>query len=96
MSTPSTALGAALRDARGRVRQEDVAERMGVSQTYLSRLETGRIRPALRVLHQFATAAGLPPQTLAHLEALWRAEELAGLEEADEGEATPDSAGVAA
>jgi transcriptional regulator with XRE-family HTH domain len=48
----------ALRDRRG-MTQEQLAERAGVSRTYLARLETARQDPTLSMLEKLAKALGV-------------------------------------
>ncbi len=47
-----------LRDRRG-LTQEQLAEKAGVSRTYLARLETGRQDPTLSTLEKLAKALGV-------------------------------------
>lgn len=47
-----------LREAR-RIRQQDFADRVGISQGALSLLETGRMRPAPEVAQRIALALGV-------------------------------------
>lgn len=48
----------ALRERRG-LTQEQLAEKSGVSRTYLARLETGRQDPTLSTLEKLAKALGV-------------------------------------
>lgn len=54
------ALAEALIDARSKANltQQEVAERMGTSQTVIARLESGRVMPSTRTLKRFAEATG--------------------------------------
>lgn len=54
------ALANALIEARSRANmtQEDVAAKMGTTQTAIARLEGGRIMPTTRTLQRFAAATG--------------------------------------
>lgn len=69
-----TALGTAIRHAReaARLTQTDAAERAGLHNTYLNRVEHGRANLSALALHRLATAletdpqALLPPLTRAH------------------------------
>jgi transcriptional regulator with XRE-family HTH domain len=57
--TPSTAFGARLRRLRGRRSQEWLAERGGVSASYVSQLETGKRGPdgpSLEIVERLARA----------------------------------------
>ena len=42
------------------VTQEELAERVGVFRTYMSRIETGEANPTLTVIHAVADALGVP------------------------------------
>lgn len=44
--------------ARARMTQEEVARRMGTTQTVVARLESGRVKPSTRTLERFAAATG--------------------------------------
>jgi transcriptional regulator with XRE-family HTH domain len=46
------------------VTQEELAERVGVFRTYMSRVETGVANPTLTVIHAFAVALSVPVQDL--------------------------------
>jgi transcriptional regulator with XRE-family HTH domain len=48
----------AIRERRG-LTQEQLAEKSGVSRTYLARLETGRQDPTLSTLEKLAKALGV-------------------------------------
>lgn len=54
------ALAAALIDARAAadMTQEQVAERMNTSQSYIAKLEGGRISPTMKALRRYADATG--------------------------------------
>lgn len=54
------ALAAALIDARAKadMTQEQVAERMSTSQSYIAKLEGGRINPTMKALKRYADATG--------------------------------------
>lgn len=54
------ALAAALIDARAGadMTQEEVAERMSTSQSYIAKLEGGRINPTMKALKRYADATG--------------------------------------
>ena len=54
------ALAKALIDARSRsnLTQEQVAERMHTSQSYVAKLEGGRINPTMKALKRYAEATG--------------------------------------
>lgn len=54
------ALVAALIDARAKANltQEQVAERMQTSQSYVAKLEGGRINPSVKALKRYAEATG--------------------------------------
>jgi transcriptional regulator with XRE-family HTH domain len=54
---------ARLRRARG-LTQEQMAERSGFSQQYLSGLERGRRNPTVVTLHELARALGVGPREL--------------------------------
>lgn len=55
-----SALASALIEARGRANltQEEVAARMGTTQTAVARLESGRSNPSTRTLERYAKATG--------------------------------------
>lgn len=46
------------------LRQWDVARAAGVTESYLSRLETGRVEPSSELLERLAAVLGVSPQTL--------------------------------
>jgi predicted transcriptional regulator len=50
----------ALLDARARsgLTQEEIARRMGTTQSAVARLESGRSRPSMRTLERYAAATG--------------------------------------
>lgn len=54
------ALAAALIDARAKadLTQEEVARRMNTSQSYVAKLEGGRINPTIKALKRYAEATG--------------------------------------
>ena len=54
------ALASALIDARAKanMRQEQVAERMNTSQSYIAKLEGSRVSPTLKALKRYAEATG--------------------------------------
>ncbi len=54
------ALARALLQARTRagLTQEEVAARMGTTQSVIARLESGRVRPSTKTLERFAKATG--------------------------------------
>ncbi|WP_237183545.1 helix-turn-helix domain-containing protein [Roseovarius mucosus] len=54
---------ARLRNQKG-LTQEQVAERSGISQQYLSGLENGRRNPTVITLHDLAEALGVKPVDL--------------------------------
>jgi transcriptional regulator with XRE-family HTH domain len=53
----------AIRERRG-LTQEQLAEKSGVSRTYLARLETGRQDPTLSTLEKLAKALGVKVRRL--------------------------------
>lgn len=55
-----------LREARERrlLTQEELAERTGLTQTTISRLETGKARPRLRTVRRLAEALRVRPEQL--------------------------------
>ena len=44
--------------SRAKLTQADIAQRMGTTQSVISRLESGRQRPSMETLHRFASAVG--------------------------------------
>jgi transcriptional regulator with XRE-family HTH domain len=60
------ALGAEVRAARGRVRlrQVDLAERAGITQPRLSKIENGKESPTAATLVQIGLATGCEPASL--------------------------------
>ncbi len=54
------ALAEALIDARAKsnLTQAEIAERMGTSQSYVARLEGGRVSPTIKALKRYAEATG--------------------------------------
>jgi DNA-binding XRE family transcriptional regulator len=44
--------------ARARLTQAEVAERMGTTESAVSRLESGRVKPSTRTLERYAQATG--------------------------------------
>jgi transcriptional regulator with XRE-family HTH domain len=52
-----------IRDAK-QITQEELAERLNVSQSWLARIETGRETPNLRRLQQIARAVGVKVKEL--------------------------------
>lgn len=59
--TPQQQFGGRIRELRGarEVTQEELAERVGVFRTYLSRIETGLANPTLTMIHALADALGV-------------------------------------
>lgn len=64
--TPQQQFGGRVRELRGarQVTQEELAERVGVFRTYLSRIETGLANPTLTMIHALADALGVPVPAL--------------------------------
>lgn len=44
--------------AKSGLTQEQIAERMGTRQSYIARMESGRMLPSVRTLRKFAAATG--------------------------------------
>ena len=86
------ALGAALagRRVRAKLSQEEVAERLGIGQEAVSRLERGVAVPSLQRLLEFANVYGcgidefiLPTSALPDDQAVWLSKQLAALRPSD-------------
>ena len=86
------ALGAALaaRRVRAKLSQEEVAERLGIGQEAVSRLERGVVVPSLQRLFEFAHAYGcgvdefiLPTSALPTDQAVWLSKRLGALRPGD-------------
>lgn len=86
------ALGAALagRRVRAKLSQEEVAERLGIGQEAVSRLERGVAVPSLQRLLEFANVYGcgidefiLPISALPDDQAVWLSKQLAALRPSD-------------
>ena len=52
------AIGARIRGLRGKMRQQDLAPQLGVSQGQLSKVESGRMAPTVEMLIRVATVFG--------------------------------------
>lgn len=85
-------LGAALaaRRVRAKLSQEEVAERLGIGQEAVSRLERGVVVPSLQRLFEFAYAYGcgvdeliLPTSALPSDQAVWLSNRLGALRPGD-------------
>ncbi len=61
---PQLEIGALLRLLRGRLSLRDVNRRVGVSSSYLSRIEQGEITPGRNVIRKLAAAYGVDPAAL--------------------------------
>ena len=57
-------IGALLRRLRGRLSLRDVNRRVGVSSSYLSRIERGEIDPGRNIIRKLAAAYGVDPAAL--------------------------------
>lgn len=86
------ALGAALaaRRVRAKLSQEEVAERLGIGQEAVSRLERGVVVPSLQRLFEFAAVYGcgvdefiLPTSALPLDQAVWLSKRLGALRPGD-------------
>ena len=86
------ALGAALaaRRVQAKLSQEEVAERLGIGQEAVSRLERGVVVPSLQRLFEFANAYGcgvdeliLPTSALPTDQAVWLSKRLGALRPGD-------------
>ena len=64
--TPRQAFGARVRQLRfdKGLNQEELADRIGVFRTYMSRIETGAGNPTLDMIHALASALGVTPASL--------------------------------
>lgn len=60
---PEFAIARVLIEARTRVglTQEEIAERMGTTQSAIARLESGRSLPSIKSLYRYAGAVGAKP-----------------------------------
>lgn len=61
-SNPRIRFGARIRELRSerQLTQEELADRVGVFRTYMSRVETGIANPTLTLIHALADALGVP------------------------------------
>ena len=59
--TPCQRFGARIKELRAQreITQEELAERVGIFRTYMSRIETGLGNPTLTVIHALADALGV-------------------------------------
>jgi DNA-binding XRE family transcriptional regulator len=63
IQAPEFAIARVLIEARTRVglTQEEIAERMGTTQSAVARLESGRSLPSIKSLYRYARATGTTP-----------------------------------
>ena len=61
---PQLEIGELLKRLRGRLSLRDVNRRVGVSSSYLSRIERGEIKPGRNVIRKLAAAYGVEPNAL--------------------------------
>lgn len=46
------------------MKQQEVADRLGLSKSYVSELESGKKAPSIEVIQKYADAFGIPPSSI--------------------------------
>lgn len=69
-ANPKTLFGQRIRDLRAErgLNQEELAEKVGVFRTYMSRIETGAANPTLTMIYALADALGVDVVALFELD----------------------------
>jgi DNA-binding XRE family transcriptional regulator len=64
MRTIEMLFGQVVRKRRGKVSQEDFADKAGIHRTYVSSIELGKVKTSIGIAHKLASALGVPLSTL--------------------------------